>query len=161
MRLSIVVAAVCLLAACAPVGSSPGWTAPPAEPSSASTADTGLVMTVYKSPTCGCCHEWEAYLRARGVDVRSVPTDDMSAVKVEHGLPDSTWSCHTAIVDGYVVEGHVPFEAIEDLLAERPAIDAIALPGMPAGSPGMPGVKVAPFEILSITDGKIGTFGSY
>jgi hypothetical protein len=90
-----------------------------------------------------------------------MPTDDLTAIKAEHGVPQAAWSCHTAIIDGYVVEGHVPIEAIDDLLAEHPPIDAIALPGMPAGSPGMPGVKAAPFEILAIEAGTTSTFGSY
>ncbi len=118
-------------------------------------------VEVYKSPSCGCCHEWEAYLREHGVTVRSIPTEDMGVVKAAHEIPSAAWSCHTAIVDGYVVEGHVPVEAIEDLLAEAPEIDGIALPGMPSGSPGMPGPKEASFEILALRDGATEAFGSY
>ena len=162
MRLTVIlVASLALVAACSPAASDRGWTAPPSEPASASQGSAELVIEVYKSPTCGCCHEWEAYLRGHGFTVRSVPTEDMTAVKVANGLPDSTWSCHTAMINGYVVEGHVPVEAIEDLLRDRPAVDAIALPGMPAGSPGMSGVKAGPFEILSVTDGQVAVFGSY
>jgi hypothetical protein len=120
-----------------------------------------MVIDVYKSPACGCCHEWEAYLRTHGYEVRSIPTDNMAAVKAERGVPEGAWSCHSAVVSGYVVEGHVPVEAIEDLLADRPAIDGIALPGMPEGSPGMPGIKAAPFEILAIDDGATSPFGAY
>jgi len=153
---------VVLAGACSSAASEPVWTAKPSElPAASSDAVAELVIEVYKSPTCGCCHEWEAYLRAHGYAVRSVPTDDMAAVKAAHGLPEATWSCHTAVIDGYVVEGHVPIEAIEDLLTQRPAIEAIALPGMPAGSPGMPGTKAGPFEILSVTDGEVAVFGSY
>ena len=119
------------------------------------------VIEVYKSPACTCCHEWEAYLRGVGYTVKSMPTDDMAAVKAKHALPQDTWSCHTAVIDGYVVEGHVPVEAIEDLLARRPAIDGIALPAMPPGSPGMPGAKEGPFEILAVKDGVASPFGSY
>jgi hypothetical protein len=119
------------------------------------------VIEVYKSPTCTCCHEWEAYLRGRGFTVRSIPTDDMATVKADRGVPKAAWSCHTAIVDGYAIEGHVPVEAIADLLEQRPAIDGIALPAMPPGSPGMPGEKAAPFEILAFDDGVTSTFGSY
>ena len=75
--------------------------------------------------------------------------------------PTEAWSCHTALIDGYPVEGHVPVEAIEDLLAERPDIDGIALPGMRAGSPGMPGEKASPFEVLAIDDGTLSAFGAY
>jgi hypothetical protein len=142
-----------------PATGQPTWTYAPADqtPSDATT----LTATVYKSPTCGCCHEWEAYLRKHGYTVVSMPTDDMAAVKEEHGVPQAAWSCHTAIIDGYIVEGHVPIEAIEDLLAQRPSIDGIALPAMPAGSPGMPGVKAEPFEILAIDDEAITPFGDY
>ncbi|HLA17356.1 MAG TPA: DUF411 domain-containing protein [Candidatus Limnocylindrales bacterium] len=162
MRLIVIVlASLALVVACSPAASDRGWTAPPSESALAPPGRAELVIEVYKSPSCECCHEWEAYLTARGYTVRSVPTDDLSAVKIDHGLPEATWSCHTAVIGGYVVEGHVPVAAIEDLLRDRPAIDAIALPGMPAGSPGMPGTKAGPFEILSVTDGEVALFGSY
>ena len=77
---------------------------------------------------------------------------DLAPVKARHGVPSSLQSCHTAVVDGYVVEGHVPASAIRKLLAERPKIKGISLPGMPEGSPGMTGVKAEPFKILEITD---------
>jgi hypothetical protein len=149
-----VVAAGCTVASPA----SPGWSSPP-QPPAASAAQ--MVVEVYKSPTCSCCHEWEAYLRGRGYTVRSILVDDVVAIKTEHALPPAVWSCHTAVIDGYVVEGHVPVEAIEDLLLERPAIDGIALPGMPDGSPGMGGVKAAPFEIVAVSDGRARVFGSF
>jgi hypothetical protein len=155
MSLAIFVVAACS----APAASQPGWSFTPAGPEASVAA--ARTVTVFKSPTCGCCHEWEAYLRAHGYTVVSMPTDDLTAIKAEHGVPQAAWSCHTAIIDGYVVEGHVPIEAIDDLLAEHPPIDGIALPGMPAGSPGMPGVKAAPFEILAIEAGTTSTFGSY
>lgn len=100
-------------------------------------------------------------MRAHGWTVRSTETDDTTGIKRMHNLPDATWSCHTAIIDGYVVEGHVPLAAIEDLLAKRPAIDGIALPGMPAGSPGMTGNQEAAFQILAIADGSATLFGAY
>lgn len=116
---------------------------------------------VYKSPTCTCCHEWESYMAAHGYSVRSVPTNNMSELKAQMNVPESAWSCHTAVIDGYVVEGHVPIEAVNDLLANRPAIDGIALAGMPAGSPGMPGVKAAPFDVLALSGGDSSAFGAY
>ena len=150
-----------ILAACsAAPAAPPAWTYPAATPDPGAVAHA-KVIEVFKSPTCSCCHEWEAYLRDLGYTVKSVPTNDMAAVKAEHGLPQETWSCHTAVIAGYAVEGHVPVEAFEDLLRERPAIDAIALPGMPAGSPGMPGVKEGPFEVLAVDDGTTRDFGSY
>jgi hypothetical protein len=155
MIVSGVLAAGC--AGAAPVAM-PDWTRAPLATASVDVAS--LVVDVYKSPTCGCCGGWEEYLGERGVSVRSIPTEDMSALKLEHGLPPETWSCHTAFVDGYLVEGHVPLEAIEDLLTERPAIDGIALPGMPSGSPGMTGEQEAPFEVVAIDDGAVSAFGS-
>jgi hypothetical protein len=150
-----------LLAACSSGPSTPPtWTYASANPASSAVA-ANKVIEVFKSPACSCCHEWEAYLRGLGYTVKSVPTDDMAAVKTQYGLPQDTWSCHTAVIAGYAVEGHVPVEAIEDLLAKRPAIDGIALPAMPPGSPGMPGLKEGPFEILAVTDGVAVPFGSY
>lgn len=154
-----------LVAACsAAPAATPAWTTAPAvAPASPGTPAVlvARVIQVYKSPTCSCCHEWEAYLRAAGYRVESIPTEDMAPVKARHGLPESAWSCHTAVIDGYAVEGHVPVAAIEDLLAARPAIDGIALPGMPAGSPGMPGVQAAPFQVLAVDEGVTSAFGSY
>ena len=128
---------------------------------SAPTAQVARVIEVFKSPTCGCCHEWEAYLRAHGYTVRSIPTDDMTAVKAERDVPESAWSCHTAVIDGYTVEGHVPVEAIESLLTQRPAIDGIALPAMPPGSPGMTGQLTGPLQVLAMDEGETSPFGSY
>jgi hypothetical protein len=151
------------LAACSAAPAGPTWTAAPAAPAGPPLGPVVVaqVVDVYRSPTCSCCHEWEAYMRSHGWTVRSVETDDMTAIKRGHDLPDATWSCHTAIIDGYVVEGHVPIAAIEDLLAKRPAIDGIALPGMPAGSPGMPGVQAGPLQVLGIDDGSATAFGAY
>ena len=110
----------------------------------------GTKMTVYKSPNCGCCGEWVAYLRRRGMAVTVVQKEDMDAIKEMAGVPESLASCHTAMVDGYVVEGHVPISAIGRMLSERPQIRGIALPGMPSGSPGMSGVKEEPFVIFAM-----------
>ena len=162
-RFVSVLATALVLAACSATGPTtgqPAWSyAAPAATQTALAAAREVV--VYKSPSCTCCHEWEAYMADRGFTVRSVPTDDMASVKQDLGIPESAWSCHTAVIDGYAIEGHVPAEAIEDLLARRPAIDGIALPGMPPGSPGMPGDKAAPFAVLSVSDGATSEFGSY
>lgn len=161
MRTLLLPLGALVLAACS--ASTPGEQATTLGPPAATPTDVTLAkaITVYKSPTCGCCHEWEAYLRRHGYTVRSIPTEDMAAVKEANEIPATAESCHTAIIDGYAVEGHVPVEAIEDLLTQRPAIDGIALPGMPAGSPGMGGAKDGPFQILAVTDGTTSTFGSY
>ncbi len=95
------------------------------------------VMTVYKSPTCGCCTKWIDHLRAAGFPVTARDTSDLDAVKARYGVPRKLISCHTAIVRGYVIEGHVPADLIARLLAERPRIAGLAVPGMPANSPGM------------------------
>lgn len=101
---------------------------------------SGPAVTVWKSPTCGCCGEWVSYMRRKGYAVAVHVVDDPYEIKQRLGVPDELWSCHTALIDGYVVEGHVPEMAIVKLLAERPALKGIALPGMPEGSPGMDGV---------------------
>ena len=111
----------------------------------------GTRMTVYKSPYCDCCGQWVAYLRQRDVDVTVVEIEDMDPVKRMFGIPESLRSCHTALVGGYVVEGHVPISAIGRMLSEEPEIRGIALPGMPPGSPGMPGAKDEPFVIFAMT----------
>ena len=128
------------------------------------TAVDGVVSAVvelHSAPGCDCCGGWEEYMTSHGFTVESTEEADLSAFKEARGVPRDAWSCHTAVIDGYTVEGHVPVEAIEDLLTDRPDIDGIALPGMPPGSPGMSGEKEAPFEVLAIDDGTITTFGEY
>lgn len=119
-------------------------------------AFAGKEITVYKSPFCGCCEgHVEAYEKA-GFKVNVVDDQDkLHSIKREHRVPGQAQSCHTAIIDDYVVEGHVPMAAIEKLLEEQPQIDGISLPGMPSGTPGMPGPKMGDFEILSLENGEI------
>ncbi|CAN0098027.1 unnamed protein product [Chrysoparadoxa australica] len=92
---------------------------------------------VYKSPTCGCCTEWVEHLRANGFPVQVREPDDLNAVKDRLGVPNDMRSCHTAEIDGYVIEGHVPAADIQRLLRRRPRAKGLAVPGMPLGSPGM------------------------
>ena len=117
----------------------------------------GEKIVIYKSPTCGCCEAYSSYLKSMdiAVDVRNVT--DLNVIKERFNIPPSLQSCHTMEVGEYVVEGHVPLEAIEKLLAEKPDIEGIAMPGMPSGSPGMPGPKAAPFTvyILGGAEGEI------
>jgi hypothetical protein len=115
-------------------------------------------ITMYVNPQCGCCEGHAQYLRENGFEVTVTPTHTMSLIRKHHGVPEKLEGCHIALVDGYVVEGHVPANAIKKLLAERPRIKGISLPGMPEGSPGMSGVKTAPFEILEISDGPAKVF---
>lgn len=94
-------------------------------------------MVVHKSATCGCCGKWAARMREAGYAVEEIIETDMKAVKARLGVPEAMHSCHTAEVDGYIVEGHVPAKAIAQLLKERPKAVGLAAPGMPSGSPGM------------------------
>jgi hypothetical protein len=99
-------------------------------------ADPVDVM-MYKNPQCGCCEEYANYLRQNGFRVTVKPAHNMSLISRQNGVPAELAGCHTALIDGYVVEGHVPVGAIKKLLSERPSIKGISLPGMPDGSPGM------------------------
>ena len=118
-----------------------------------------LTATVYRSPTCNCCEKYISYLRARDIKVEEKLESDMSAIKTKLGVPADLFSCHTMKIGDYVVEGHVPIEAIEKLTSEKPAIVGIGLPGMPSGSPGMPGAKTGPFEIKQFkNDGSVSLF---
>ncbi|QYX55301.1 CopG family transcriptional regulator [Roseovarius sp. SCSIO 43702] len=106
-------------------------------------------MVVTKTPSCGCCTAWAEIARAEGFAVEIVENADYVGTKRAHGVPDDLWSCHSTRVGGYVVEGHVPIEAVRRLLAERPDVAGIAVPGMPAGSPGMGDDPTARFDVLS------------
>lgn len=115
------------------------------------TADAAKTATVYKDPLCGCCNGYIAHLRNNGFAVEAVNLDDMSPLKRMAGVPEPLESCHTMVIDGYVVEGHVPLAAIDRMLREKPAIKGIALPGMPAGSPGMGGHQERRFAIYGFS----------
>jgi hypothetical protein len=108
-------------------------------------------MTVFKDPDCGCCGAWVDYLIRQGFTVETRLERNMTAVKRRFGVPAGLASCHTALIGGYVVEGHVPAEPIRRLLAERPGWIGIAVAGMPIGSPGMevPGQSPEPFEVTA------------
>jgi hypothetical protein len=128
------------------------------------TAAQSPVVQVYKSITCGCCSEWVEHLREAGFTVHTTDTSDLRAVKAEHRVPRQAESCHTAIVDGYVVEGHVPATDVLRLLEERPAVRGLAVPGMPIGSPGMEveGLAPQPYDVLAFDDdGTLRTFTTY
>ena len=110
-------------------------------------------MTVWKSPSCGCCRGWIDHMETAGFAVDVVETDDLDPLKSARGIPVELHACHTAEIAGYAVEGHVPAAAIAKLLAEKPDLDGIALPGMPAGSPGMGGPAEA-LEVLGFSGGR-------
>jgi len=106
-------------------------------------------MTVYKSPWCGCCGAWVEHLRANGFSVAVEEREDLSPVKRGFGVPEALHSCHTAVIEGYVIEGHVPAADILRLLTERPQARGLAVPGMPVGSPGMEqGGQRDPYEVI-------------
>ncbi|MEM5811865.1 MAG: DUF411 domain-containing protein [Candidatus Aenigmatarchaeota archaeon] len=111
---------------------------------------------VYKTPTCDCCAQYANYLKANGfkIEVKEVSDEELENIKRQNNIPYNLWACHTVFLNNYFVEGHVPVEAIEKLLTEKPEINGIALPGMPSGSPGMSGIKFYPFRIYSVKDGK-------
>ena len=109
-----------------------------------------LQATMYKNPQCGCCEGHADHLRRNGIAVTEIPTHDLMVVKRQRGVPPQLAGCHTIVVGDYVVEGHVPYHLIRRLLAEKPAIKGISLPGMPQGSPGMPGPKTEPFIYYEI-----------
>jgi hypothetical protein len=118
-----------------------------------------VAVTLSKNPECGCCEGYVDYLRHHGFEVTSKPTNDLAEISRKAGVPSDLQGCHTAFIGDYVVDGHVPVEAINKLLVERPAIKGITLPGMPEGSPGMYGEKAGPFAIYAIgQDGKSGVF---
>ena len=104
---------------------------------------------VYKSPTCGCCSKWMDHLREAGFRVEATEVADVTPIKRENGVPQRLTACHTAFVGGYVVEGHVPAQDVRRLLAERPKIAGLAVPGMPIGSPGMEGPNPEHYQVLS------------
>jgi hypothetical protein len=109
-------------------------------------------VQLYKNPQCSCCEGYANYLRDHGYGVTTTPTHNLSLIRREHGVPEKLAGCHTMIIGGYVVEGHVPVHAIDRLLSEHPNIKGISLPGMPEGSPGMTGRKSEPFTIYEISD---------
>ncbi len=126
-------------------------------------ASKPVEMTIYRSPTCGCCENWLEHVKQSGINIKDVVSDDMQAIKEKYGVPNKLASCHTAIVDGYVIEGHVPASDIQKLLQTKPKVVGIAAPGMPMGSPGMEmGGKKQDYQVMSFDkDGKFEVFASH
>jgi len=119
-------------------------------------------ITVYKDPSCGCCKNWIAYLAKHGYTVVAKDTPNMTEVKHSLGVPDGLTACHTAVVNGYLIEGHVSAEDIDRLLAQKPTIAGIAVPGMPMSSPGMDGPRTQGYQVLSFDKtGKTKVFASH
>jgi hypothetical protein len=111
-------------------------------------------MTVYKSPTCGCCAEWVTHMRDNGFSVTVKSRANVRPVKRQLGVPSGLSSCHTAVVGDYVVEGHVPASEVKRMLANAPSFQGLSVPGMPVGSPGMErGNRVDPYSVIGFTSG--------
>lgn len=120
-------------------------------------------MTVYRDPSCSCCEGWIEHVTAQGLQAESIPTPDIDALKQQYGVPSNLASCHTAIMGGYVIEGHVPVEDIKRLLVDQPDVVGIAVPGMPIGTPGMEsGDRRDSFTVLSFDEqGNTHVFNHY
>ncbi len=116
-------------------------------------------ILVYKSPTCGCCSAWVEHMQQNGFSVETIERSNMHAVKEQLGVPYNVQSCHTAVVGGYLVEGHVPATQVQRLLRERPAVRGLAVPGMPMGSPGMEGPRKDAYDVVTFQeDGVTGVY---
>jgi len=125
------------------------------------TSDAQSVV-VFKTPTCGCCGKWVDHLREAGFEVEVRDMDNLAGIKAQYGVPQPVRTCHTALVDGYVVEGHVPAAFVTRLLEERPDVAGIAVPGMPVGSPGMEvaGTPGAAYDVIAFNgSGDTSVFG--
>lgn len=119
-------------------------------------------VIVYKDPNCGCCTAWVTHLRQAGFKVTVNDRADMPVIKSRLNVPQQLSSCHTAQVGNYVVEGHVPAAVILRLLREQPAVQGVAVPGMPVGSPGMEGGKPQPYQVLTYDEkGKTSVYARY
>ena len=110
--------------------------------------DAPVKMTVYKTASCGCCKDWVKYMEGQGFSAAVVDMNDLSGIKRSSGVPAKLESCHTALVGGYVVEGHVPADLVKKILAERPKITGLAVPGMPVDAPGM-GNGMTPYDVIA------------
>jgi len=121
-------------------------------------------MTVYRSPTCGCCGVWVDHAQKHGFKIEDIKTDEMEALKQKHNIPAELASCHTTIIDGYVMEGHIPADDIKRFLTEQPdGLVGLAVPGMPIGTPGMEAKDIKqPFQVLAFNDkGEVKVFNEY
>ena len=116
-------------------------------------------MTVWKTPTCGCCGKWIEHMRKNGFEVTVLEMPDLSAIEAANAVTEPIRSCHTALVDGYVIEGHVPADLVRRLLKERPKAAGLAVPGMPQGAPGMETPNPQPYDVILFgRDGKTSVY---
>ena len=117
-----------------------------------------LNVEVFKTPSCGCCYGYVLFLEKEKFNVKQTDMRSLHSIKKKYNIPLEMQSCHTTIIGKYFIEGHVPLQAVNKLLKEQPDIDGIALPGMPIGTPGMPGEKEEPYVIYQLIDGKFSVF---
>ncbi len=123
-----------------------------------------MEMTVYRSPSCGCCGVWVDHAKKHGFKIKDIKTEEMEAIKQKNNVPAELASCHTSIIDGYVMEGHIPADDIKRFLAQKPDdLVGLTVPGMPIGTPGMEARDIKqPFQVLAFTDkGKVEVFNEY
>lgn len=155
--ISLTLIAVLALIACAPEAQ----VAPPVT-AQAQPQELPKVV-VHKSEYCGCCELWVGHMREAGFEVEVINTENFDSIKTRVGLPAGLGSCHTAEVDGYFVEGHVPAGDVKRMLRERPRIRGIAVPGMPLGSPGMEyGDRKQPYDVIAVApDGSASVYASH
>jgi len=156
----LVVAVSLLTAACSNAGGETGERSPAAGASAFPTPGAGTaapgnaadssLITVYKTPTCGCCANWVDHMREHGFRVAVTDVAQLAPVKRTYGVAEDVATCHTGVIGGYFVEGHVPAEDVRRLLRERPDIIGIAVPGMPQGSPGMETGTLEPYDVIAI-----------
>ncbi len=120
-------------------------------------------MTVYRSPSCGCCGMWVEHAKKHGFQIKDIKIEVMEALKQKHNIPTELASCHTTIIDGYVMEGHIPADDIKRFLAKKPDMVGLAVPGMPIGTPGMESRDIKqPFQVLAFNDkGEVEVFNEY
>lgn len=115
----------------------------------APSAQRATPITVYKTPTCGCCGKWVDHMRANGFAPTVTDLPNLTAIKQSTGVPGNLQSCHTSVIEGYAVEGHVPADVVRQLLKEKPKVAGIAVPGMPMGSPGMEGAYKDKYNVVA------------
>lgn len=132
--------------------------------SSTQIAAQELNITVYRTPTCGCCKGWVEHIQQHNFNVTDIvkPEAEIQAIRQKHNLPQQLTSCHTAEINGYLVEGHVPVEDVKNLIAKKPNIAGIAVPGMPIGTPGMEiGNRKESFDVIGFNKNQVEVFNSY
>ena len=147
--IAVGVSSAAVLAACGDTGSK--------RPQASAPVD-GPAVTLTRQEGCSCCATYADYLRENGFPVEMDTVEDLEPIRKRHGIPEKAVGCHTSLVDGYVVEGHVPVEAIERLLSERPDLDGISVIGMPVNSPGMGDPNGKPLAVLSFSEGRVADY---